>query len=390
MADARPICVGIKADGMRCDKRITEGQTRCSIHLRTLQTHGPHATALKELKATQKHQYIQLDNQWHIRIQAEQNQDEKNRLHDRADFELADLKAQQRRAVNRLMFEQQEEIHRIGVDPDAEARRVRAQRQQQQREAVQARIDRFRLERRLLREAQEAVERVVANENAQQVARPGAAAHLNGELGRFARDAQNIHTTVAVTQTKDMVDRILKISVPEEYRWNTQTCSKTPGDIIMNCRLTPKGAWQMSAKYCQDESIYDLGKGIYGKVLDGVWQYVLNSSDKADLCRILKQEMEDNIGMCAQGNLTRLCNILAGYMEGIGAQESPAEVLGRKLPLLMEIEDEAERITAAYKLFVEVGIPEHQWLSWVEPLVESGTARLKANGAGQVIGIEVV
>jgi hypothetical protein len=185
-----------------------------------------------------------------------------------------------------------------------------------------------------------------------------------------------------------MVDRIVKIVVPDEYAWNSRICSKTPGEIIMECKLSAKGAWQMTAKYCQDESVYDMGKGIYGKVLDGVWQYVRNSPDKRDLCSILRQEMEDNIGMCAQGNLTRLCNILSGYMEGIGVQESPSEILGRKLPLLMEIEDQTTRLNEAYKLLVDTGIPEEQWLSWVEPLVE-GSLRLKANGAGQVIGLEI-
>ena len=125
-------------------------------------------------------------------------------------------------------------------------------------------------------------------------------------------------------------------------------------------------------------------------MLDGVWQFILKSPDKADLCVILKQEMEDNIGMCAQGNLTRLCNILAGYMEGIGAQESPAEILGRKLPLLMEVEDETTRLRMAFELFVELGIPEDQWLSWAEPLVENGRLSVHTSPSGQVIGIAVV
>jgi hypothetical protein len=210
------------------------------------------------------------------------------------------------------------------------------------------------------------------------------------ELAQFANDGQNVHTSVAVNQTKDMVTRILTIAVPEDYRWNMGVCSKTPGDIIVHCKLTPKGGWQMVAKYCQNEDIYDIGKGIYGRVLDGVWQYILNSPDKEDLYRILKQEMEDNIGMCAQGNLTRLCNILSGYMEGIGVQESPAEILGRKLPKLMEIDDECARLKAAFELFVELHIPEHQWVSWAEPLVDSGRLRIEIGETNRPIGLIVI
>jgi hypothetical protein len=80
--------------------------------------------------------------------------------------------------------------------------------------------------------------------------------------------------------------------------------------------------------------------------------------------------MEDCIGMCAQGNLTRLCNILAGYMEGIGSQESQSEILGRKIPLVMAIEDAKERLHQAIKLLHEVGLPRDQWLDWIEPMFE--------------------
>jgi hypothetical protein len=80
--------------------------------------------------------------------------------------------------------------------------------------------------------------------------------------------------------------------------------------------------------------------------------------------------MTDNIGMCAQGNLSRICNILAGYMEGIGAQESLSERLGRMLPPLMEIEDASERIRQACVILAENRVPVGEWDTWMEPLLE--------------------
>ena len=126
----------------------------------------------------------------------------------------------------------------------------------------------------------------------------------------------------------------------------------------------------MISQYAQDTSIYDIEVGIYGKVLDSVWQYIKNSSDKEDLCRIIKRELEDNIGMCAQGNLSRICNVLAGYMEGIGAQESLAERLGRLLPRLMEVEDMTERIRQACMILRDNRVPAAEWYTWMEPLLE--------------------
>jgi hypothetical protein len=188
-------------------------------------------------------------------------------------------------------------------------------------------------------------------------------------LAAFVQDPQNVHTTVVVTQTMEIIRTVRRIAVPEEYRWNRDTVSPTIGEIIANCKLSSSAAATMFNKYVSAETVYDLEEGIYGKVLDSVWQYVKASPDKADLCAILKQEMTDNVGMCAQGNLTRICNILAGYLDGIGSQESVAERLGRLFPPLMEIEDEAERLRAAEAILTENAVPRDEWSAWVDAVM---------------------
>ena len=187
-------------------------------------------------------------------------------------------------------------------------------------------------------------------------------------LAAFASDRQNVHTALSVRMATQVVSRVLKIAVPEEYRWNMKTVSKTVGEIITCCKLTSDEMVEMLNRYIRDDDVYEMGRGIYGKVLDGVWQYIRASPDKEDMCRILKHELRDNIGMCAQGNLTRLCNVLSGYMDGIGPQESVSERLGRELPLLLEVVDVTERMTRAKALLREVALPETEWVPWLEAL----------------------
>lgn len=187
-------------------------------------------------------------------------------------------------------------------------------------------------------------------------------------LAQFAADNQNVHRTETVKMTTETVNRVLKIAVPGEYRWCPKHVSKTVGEIILECRLQPSTCVQFMNRYLAHDDIYNLGHGIYGRVMDGVWQYIKNSEHKADLCKILKAEMKDNIGMCLQGNLSRICNVLAGYLEGIGSQETPVERLGRELPKLMEIEDEEKRLEAAKKVLMDVGLPETEWGAWLETL----------------------
>jgi hypothetical protein len=380
-------CIGVKADGIVCGKRCRNNNTRCATHLRVLDDNGPNALARKEMGYIHKKQVRDIESRYEGMLENVVDVIQHRRMDQDMWHEVQQLRARQAQDLTILIRQQEDEIRRTGVDPDAPARARAAERDRQRME--EWRLRRAELENRLNAQEDERIALLLDQRAAALAGQQQRQAPRVGELGHFARDAQNVHTTVAVNQTKDMVVRILKISVPNDFKWNARTCSKTPGEIITECGLSAKGAWQMVAKYCQDEDVYDMGNGIYGKTLDGVWQYIVNSPDKRDLCRILRQEMEDNIGMCAQGNLTRLCNILAGYMEGIGVQESPSEILGRKLPLLMEIEDQVNRLNEAYKLLVETGIPEEQWLSWVEPLVD-GSVRLKSTAAGQVIGLEVV
>jgi hypothetical protein len=267
-------------------------------------------------------------------------------------------KAEHRRSVAQLVNQQMEQFRLTGVDPDAEARQRLRERNRARQQAHNERMHQ-------LRQAMEQ-DNLINNLNA-----IGAAVRIQPRaLAAFAADPQNVHTTEAVRQTKDIVDLIRKIPVPEDYRWHPTLSSKTPFEIGMECKLSQKAAWQMISQYAQDTSIYEIEVGIYGKVLDCVWQYIKNSSDKEDLCRIIKRELEDNIGMCAQGNLSRICNVLAGYMEGIGSQESLSERLGRLLPPLMELEDVSERIRQALNILRDNHVPAAELDGWMEPLME--------------------
>jgi len=194
--------------------------------------------------------------------------------------------------------------------------------------------------------------------------------HAARELQRFTEDRQNVHTTTAVKQTEKIVNIILKVPVPEGYRWHPAECSKTPGEIIMECKLSQKAAWQMMSQYAQDTSIYEMGRGIYGKVLDSAWQFIKNHKEKESLVAILRIEMNDNVGMCDQGNLSRVCNILAGYMDGVGSQESLSERLGRLLPPLRKIENLDERRGRINEILKENAVPTGEWDAWIEAVME--------------------
>ena len=350
-------CIAIKADGNPCGKVAREGQQRCGVHEGMIIRNGPHTTRINEIKHMRKKELNDRNDLLNANIDAQPDLNRRVDLFQQYAEDARRIRRNYADMLHAMVVLHEEEVRLTGVDPDAEANRRRDENRRHRQEVRQARMH-----------AAWGIRAEAAQVGAAVRVAPAAVAPPVGALQAFAQDSQNVHTTHAVKQTKEIVGRILKIPVPESHKWNMNHCSRTPGEIIIVCKLSPSAAWQMTAKYCQADDVYELGRGIYGQVLDCVWQYVKNSEHKTDLYRILKTEMEDNVGMCAQGNLSRLTNIVAGYMEGVGLQESVAQILGRLLPPLMEIEDDEERLDKAKKIMDEYVVPDTERESWLEAL----------------------
>lgn len=366
MADNR--CVAIKStDGHRCSfKARTEG--RCNNHHTIKMREGPNRTELHEIGYVFNARIKRANADSRIAITAlgpqpwTNNREAYTNLLREVNERQRQLQLDKRELFRTTHERQLADIARTGINPDAVQDAARAVLRQAQDAERQARIAQWQI-REAARQAD------IARGVVQVQPRHAPAGHVQAGLGAFANDRQNVHTTAAVKQTLNVIKEILKIEVPSEYRWNMTCVSKTMSEIISECGLSPASAWQMVAKYCSDETIYDLQPGIYGKVLDCVWQYIKNSPVKGELMKILKSEMKDNIGMCAQGNLSRLTNILAGYVDCVVAVESMQDKLGRLLPPLVDIEDIAERLIAAARIFVEVELPPEQWEAWASGLL---------------------
>lgn len=348
MADT--ICVAIViSSGVKCTKKkCTDGDgTRCRTHFKYVETHGPHRTRRHELRAVHKKQINEVLDRINAAPLDRVQQVEMNR-----ELETLHLNHQHEFAI--LETELAQEAVLLGGDPDRPAIQRREARDREQR-------IRFEEAMRDLRE------RHIAHRQVDDLGRPQP---VQRNLRNFVADPQNVHTTEAVKQTKEMIEKIRKIPVPEGYRWNLSITSKTAGEIITECKLTIYASCQMLTQYSQPTAIYDIEEGIYGKTLDSTWQFIKGHAEKESLIAILKQELEDNVGMCAQGNLTRICNVLSGYMEGIVPPESLSEKLGRLLPPLLEIEDPFKRMESAYLIMKENNVPLDSWDYWAGPLID--------------------
>ena len=352
-------CVGVKRDGVRCTVLVVgEAQyMRCGIHMTTLNKVGPNQIRRDELKYTHGRIVTTIYNNF-------------TELFRGVDVDPIEYERQSRIRNANIREEEirfQLELHSL------EETITRETDENDGINADRPFIERANERRRIAREA--AMDRWRRRNLAWQQRHQGMAAiyHVapagGGELAQLAHDNQNVHTAVVVQKVKETVQKVLQIPVPPEYQTETL---KTSGEIILECGLSKQAAWQMMAKYCHDDDIYELGHGIYGRVLNSVWQYIKASPDSADLKKILKEEMQDNIGMCAQGNLSRLCNILSGYLDGISVDtRSKNELIAERLAPLAQVANYDTLMEQDRAIFEEFQIPENERATWLEPLQDA-------------------
>ncbi len=404
-------CKALTSKGYECQSKI-KGDGLCGTHLRSRKMKGVmefefHQIAKKNIK-----DHIELSDSYSLRMDEVRNlPGGEEMIHDlmleRAK-KLDELEIEYENA-RRLVIPRLAEV--MAGNPDLrkeqeeaeERERAKRNRQAEKRRRQRQRVADAERDRAIAMEQQEADERLAQAIAEQQIAEaldlmeadwrvvdvqplphPGRihvwggaegvvfapAAPPERDIGDIARDPQNIHTSEVVKHTKEIVAKVREIPVPEEYRWDAEICSKTPGEIIAECRLTQKAAHQMMSQYALDTAIYDIEPGIYGKVLDSMWQFVKGHAEKDSLIGIIRTELMDGVGMCAQGNLTRVCNILSGYLDGVEFKESVAERLGRLLPPLMGIKNVADRMARAREILEENEIPADERAVWLDALAE--------------------
>jgi len=377
-----PQCTALKGTGDRCTATARQNLELCGQHNNSQQTKGPNAWAVAQLNIAQKRVKKDFQNQTQETFAILANRQMRGEITNNElliyNTQRAALKrvmnASHIMAVTELVNAQLREIERTGINPDQAVIDRQAEVRQRQ-EQWQARQRELEIERRRIQQAQrwqledEDIERRRQwGQNLNEI-RPLVPAGGAGGLAGFVADPQNIHTTATVQMTTTNIKILLDIPVPAEYKWNRQTVSMTPFEIGMKCKLTHQATGEMMARYMSEDRVYDLCHGTYGRAMDGMWQFVKKSDDAESLYKIIKREMEDNVGMCAQGNLSRICNILAGYLEGIGAEkESIATILGRLLPPLMDVADVDERRRQARAIMSVHDVDDMTQGTWLEAL----------------------
>ena len=187
-------------------------------------------------------------------------------------------------------------------------------------------------------------------------------------LAAFATDAQNIHRSSVQTATHKMVLAVMKRPKAEEDVTLVEICEdfRTPSIVRWsNDEARDRAILEFERDYNELEAFAVR----YGTVVDHVWAFIREHVHRKDITIRLAQEIWEGRGMCSNGKMARLMNVLQGYDDTL-EMEPPRELFhGRiaevaKLPL-------TERAAAAAAVFSEFRIPAEEHEVWLEPLMEA-------------------
>jgi len=188
------------------------------------------------------------------------------------------------------------------------------------------------------------------------------------DLAAFATDMQNIHRSSVQTATEKAVTQLmLRLVDPDQDTLPEITKDlQDPKKISMTSDTREKIIMELNHDYYESVAF----SVPYGDVLDRVWTFIRSHKHRDDIFLRLAQEILEGIGMCTNGKMARLVNVLQGFDETL-LVDAPKEVFQDKFALLRKLPNAAgERGVAAQALFEEFSIPEAERAVWLEALLE--------------------
>ena len=88
---------------------------------------------------------------------------------------------------------------------------------------------------------------------------------------------------------------------------------------------------------------------------------------RTELFRRLWEECAESVGMCCEGHISRLCNVLVGFDEAFQPPVPFGEILQSKMAAIagLDISDDEKR-RQANAFFDEHGTPAEERTAWLE------------------------
>ena len=188
------------------------------------------------------------------------------------------------------------------------------------------------------------------------------------ELQRLAEDRQNVHTAAVNRQTRDGEDRLL----------TAPTDGRQVGLRILRMFAARAGTLHDVMFVMNDvndwysrTTIREPGDRLYGRLLEGLWALIDKQPPavRSELITRLWEEMAESVGMCSEGHISRLINVMVGFDDNFNPPVSMGEVLQNKIASIAtsNVSQDIKRIQARF-FMTKLGLSSSEQAPWLEAL----------------------
>lgn len=194
-------------------------------------------------------------------------------------------------------------------------------------------------------------------------------------LAQLAADPQSVHTNEVVVQT----NRALQVLL--------DACDKLQPLPMMDYDFVPwlAGHWLVHGtanwtdvkKTVDDIQIWyrkptcvNPGDKLYKRALDGLCSIIAETKDTDRLNELLKRAFEEcyeAVGMCCEGHMGRLSNVLVGFHDDAAPPVPVGELLQQKMGAISMLDVSTdEKIRQATDVLNELHVPDDERAVWLE------------------------
>jgi len=92
-----------------------------------------------------------------------------------------------------------------------------------------------------------------------------------------------------------------------------------------------------------------------------------NEETKNEIYKRIFEECNESVGMCCDGHISRLCNVLVGFDDAFKPPVPIGELIQNEMAkIAMSEADIDEKVRQAVAFFTEHNVPEDDRLAWLE------------------------
>ena len=197
--------------------------------------------------------------------------------------------------------------------------------------------------------------------------RPPPPPPAENRLQRLAGDAQNVHTREVVRQSREGEDVLLTVRTdgkdPRIQIFHAFS-ARFNGDFNhFTSIITDVNLW-----YNRTE-VRERGDKLYARLLTGLWTLIQEQPKniRTELVTRLWQEINESNGLCAEGHISRLVNVMVGFNDHFKPPVSTGEVLQTRLAAISVSNVSLEmKLKEARVVLEELHIPTAEHAVWLE------------------------